>query len=329
MFNAIVLEERDGTVTPALRSVTTDSLSPGDTMVDVTHSTLNYKDGLVLGGLGRIVRTYPHIPGIDFAGTVQQAVGRFAAGQAVVLTGWGVGERHSGGFAQQARVKADWLVPLPQGLSSAQAMAIGTAGLTAALAVLELERSGVVPGDSEVVVTGAAGGVGSIAVSLLARAGYKVAASTGRPDTHHYLRSLGASVLLDRTELATPGKPLLSPRWAGGIDAVGGTTLANVLAAAKPGATVAACGNAGGNDLPSSVLPFILRGVRLSGIDSVYQPYDRRVVAWDRLASDLPKDVLDRVCTTIALADVPAWGARILRGEVRGRVVIDVAGQHA
>jgi acrylyl-CoA reductase (NADPH) len=326
MFRALVLDNADGSVTATFRDVTEDALSPGDVVVDVGHSTLNYKDGLVLAGLGRIVRQYPHIPGIDFAGTVRSSASpRFQPGDAVILTGWGVGERHSGGFAQRARVKADWLVPLPEGLTAREAMAVGTAGFTAALAVIALEEAGVRPDSGEVLVTGAAGGVGSVAVSLLTKAGFTVAASTGRPATADYLRALGAKVIVDRATLSkSDDKPLQSARWAGCIDVVGGSTLANVIASLQPGGAVVACGNAAGNALATSVLPFILRGARLVGIDSVSQPYASRVAAWQRIARDLGKDVLGQVMQRIQLADVPEWGARILKGDVQGRVVVDL-----
>ncbi len=326
MFRALVLDDRNGSIVPSLQEVAEDALSAGDVVVDVAHSTLNYKDGLILAGLGRIVRHYPHIPGIDFAGTVRSSASpQYRPGDPVILTGWGVGERSSGGFAQRARVKAGWLVPLPDGLTLREAMAVGTAGLTAALAVIALEQAGLQPGDGEVLVTGAAGGVGSVAISLLSQAGFTVAASTGRPATSDYLRALGARTIVDRAELAQPdGKPLQAARWAGCIDVAGGTTLANAIASLKPGATAVACGNAAGNALPTSVLPFILRGVRLVGIDSVNQAYEPRVAAWQRIARDLSKDTLARVTQTIGLSDVPEWGARIIKGEVQGRVVIDL-----
>jgi acrylyl-CoA reductase (NADPH) len=325
-FRALVLTEKDGKVSQAFETLGDDQLPPGEVTVNVSHTTINYKDGLVLGGLGRIVRKYPHIPGIDFAGTVETSSSpAYKPGDKVVLTGWGVGENHFGGFSQKARVKADWLVPLPDGLSTKQAMAIGTAGFTAMLCIVELEAHGITPADGEVLVTGAAGGVGGVAVAVLAKLGYTVAASTGRADAHDYLKSLGAKVIVDRTELAAPpAKPLLGARWSGAVDTVGGATLANVIAQLKYAGAVAACGNAGGVDLPTNVLPFILRGVRLLGVDSVSCPKERRVAAWKRLARDLPLEKLDALTSSITLDEVPEAGAKILKGQVRGRVVVEV-----
>lgn len=326
-FNAIVLEEAGGRVQSSLRSLQVSDLPPGDVLVRVSHSTLNYKDGLILNGLGRLVRQYPHIPGIDFAGVVEEsAAPAYKPGDAVVLTGWHVGERHWGGYSQYARVKADWLVPLPKGLSLKQAMALGTAGFTAMLAILELERNGLTPSaPGEVLVTGAAGGVGSVAVAVLAKRGYKVAAATGRKETHDYLRDLGATVLIDRAEFAEPPKkPLNSERWSGCVDATGGLPLAHALAGLRQGGAVAACGNAAGNDLATTILPFILRGVRLIGIESALPPFAYRRQVWDQLVADLSLPKLDGMTQTIGLGDLSAWAATILKGGVRGRVVVDV-----
>jgi acrylyl-CoA reductase (NADPH) len=326
-LGALLLEEHDGKVTASFRTLDESSLPPGDVTVDVTHSTLNYKDGLILNGLGRLVRKYPHVPGIDFAGTVSASQSpAYKPGDQVILTGWRVGELHWGGYAQKARVRSDWLVPMPAGLTPQRAMAIGTAGFTAMLAVLALEAHGLKREDGEVLVTGAAGGVGSVAVAILAKLGYTVAASTGRVDQADYLKSLGASTIVPREELsADKPKPLASERWNHAIDTVGGRVLANLLPALKYGTAVAACGNAGGVDLNTSVLPFILRGVHLIGIDSVMRPFADRKAAWDRLVRDLPMERLDAMTTTATLRDLPDLGARILKGQVRGRVVIDVA----
>ena len=325
-FQALVLREADGRVTPAIETLTEDALPDGDVTVQVEYSTLNYKDGMVLGGVGRLVRAYPHVPGIDFAGTVLSSrAERYKPGDRVVLTGWRVGETHWGGYAQRARVRGDWLVKLPDGLGAKDAMAIGTAGLTAMLAVLALEEHGLRPGAGPVLVTGAAGGVGSMAVALLAGLGHEVAATTGRPQTADYLRSLGASRIVERAALAeTTNRPLEAETWAGAIDSVGGTTLARLLGQMKHSASVAACGLAGGVGLPASVVPFLLRGIKLLGIDSVLQPYDRRVQAWDRLARDLPRKRLAEMTSLCALADLPAKGADILKGQIRGRLVVDV-----
>lgn len=324
MFKALMLRQENEKVTAQVEMLEEAQLPPGDVLVEVEWSTLNYKDGLVLNGLGKLVREYPHIPGIDFAGTVRESSDpRYRPGDKVVLTGWHVGERHWGGYAELARVKADWLVPLPSNLTTRQAMTIGTAGFTAMLAIIELERRGVRPGDGEVLVTGASGGVGSIAVAALADLGYAVAASTGRPEQEDYLKSLGAQKIVDRGELAEPGtRPLESERWAGCIDSVGGTTLARVLAQTRYGGTVAAVGLAGGNKLETTVLPFILRAVTLAGIDSVLCPYERRVEAWRRLATDLRLNKLDAMTQVARLEDLPELGRAILKGQVRGRTII-------
>ena len=328
MFKAILLEEVDGKVSAALRELEETRLPAheGAVTVAVEYSTLNYKDGMILNGLGRLVRTYPHVPGIDFAGVVETSEHPdYKPGDRVVLTGWRVGEMAWGGHAQKARVKGDWLVPLPEGLTTKRAMALGTAGFTAMLAVLALEAHGITPERGEVLVTGAAGGVGSVAVAVLARLGYTVAASTGRAETHDYLRGLGAANIVERAELAEVSKrPLERERWAGCIDSVGGTTLAHVLAESAYGGAIAAVGLAGGNTLETTVLPFLLRGVNLLGIDSVMCPQPRRREAWGRLVRDLPMDKLDAMTSEATLADLPALGQDILKGQVRGRLVIDV-----
>jgi acrylyl-CoA reductase (NADPH) len=327
-FKVILLEERGGKVSGAVTSIEDAALPAGDVTVGIHYSTLNYKDGMILGGVGRLVRQYPHVPGIDFAGTVEASASpKFKPGDKVILTGWRVGEAHWGGYAQKARVKADWLVPLPKGLTTLQAMGIGTAGFTSMLAVMALEEHGVAPASGEVLVTGAAGGVGSIAVALLAKLGYTVAASTGRAELEGYLKDLGAATIVPRAELAgQPEKPLLAERWAGAVDAVGGTTLANLLAQLKYHGSVAACGLAGGADVPTNVIPFLLRGINLLGIDSVMCAYERRVAAWQRLARDLPLEKLNAAIHKIGLGEVLALGPQILKGKVRGRVVVDVNG---
>jgi acrylyl-CoA reductase (NADPH) len=324
-FEGLLLEEAQGKVAARIADLEESALPPGEVTVAVRYSTLNYKDGMVLKGIGRLVRTYPHVPGIDFAGTVEQSTSSaYKPGDPVILTGWRVGEMRWGGYAQKARVDAGMLVPLPQGMSLRQAMAIGTAGFTAMLCVIALEDHGVKPG-GDVLVTGAAGGVGSVAISVLSRLGYKVTASTGRPETHDYLRTLGASAFLDRAELAKPvERPLNAERWAGAIDTVGSTTLANVLTQLRYGASVAACGLAGGNDLPASVIPFLLRGVNLLGVDSVMCPVERRRTAWARLARDLPGDALDTMAQTVGLGDLRKLADLILKGQIRGRVIVDL-----
>lgn len=327
MFTALVVEKDDaGATHAAVRSLDDDRLPAGDVTVAVEYSTLNYKDGLCLTSGGGLVRTYPHVPGIDFAGTVETSDDpRYAPGDRVILTGWRVGEVHWGGYATRARVKADWLVPLPQGLTTRQAMAIGTAGFTAMLAVTALEDHGLAPGTAEVLVTGAAGGVGSVAVAILAHLGYQVAAVTGRPETQAYLQSLGATRVVPRAELAeTVKRPLEAETWAGCIDAVGGAMLARVLGQMQYGGSVASVGLAGGAALPATVIPFLLRGVNLLGIDSVMRPYADRVRAWSRLSRDLPLDQLERMIRPATLADLPALGQAILKGQVQGRVVVDV-----
>jgi acrylyl-CoA reductase (NADPH) len=323
---ALVLREAGGKVEPRIERIDESTLPAGEVTVAVEYSTLNYKDGLILNGLGRLVRSYPHIPGVDFAGTVEQSASpAYKPGDTVVLTGWRVGELTWGGYAEKARVKAAHLVALPAGLTTRRAMAIGTAGFTAMLAVIALEQHGLAPEKGEVLVTGAAGGVGSVAIAVLAGLGYRVIASTGRPEQHDYLRGLGAAGFLDRAELAKPpSRPLETERWAGAIDAVGSTTLANLLAQLKYGASAAACGLAGGNDLPASVVPFLLRGVNLLGIDSVMCPIERRREAWSRLTRDLPMEKLDALTETVPLEALPELGQKILKGGVRGRIVVDL-----
>ena len=326
-FRALVVTKDDAGATHAgVQVIGLADLPAGDVTVAVDYSTVNYKDGLCLGTGGGMVRTYPHVPGIDFAGTVEtSADSRYRPGDKVVLTGWRVGETHWGGYAQKARVKADWLVPLPAGLTTKQAMAIGTAGLTAMLAILALEDHGLKPGTGPVLVTGAAGGVGSVAVALLAAAGYEVAAVTGRPETEAYLRDLGATQIVARDAInETVKRPLESETWAGCIDAVGGPMMARVLGQLKYGGSIASVGLAGGANLPASVVPFLLRGANILGIDSVLQPYARRVAAWDRIARDMPKAKLEAMISLHGLADLPQLGRDILAGQIKGRAVIDV-----
>jgi acrylyl-CoA reductase (NADPH) len=329
MFRALVMEkDGDGPATPAIRSLDDTALPEGEVTVAVEYSTLNYKDGLCLSATGGgLVRKYPHVPGIDFAGTVIDSTDtRYAPGDAVVLTGWRVGETHWGGYAQKARVKADWLVPLAKGLTTRRAMAIGTAGFTSMLAIQALEDHGMTPDKGEVLVTGAAGGVGSVAVALLAALGYSVATVTGRPESEPYLRDLGATRIVPRAEIAeTVKRPLESETWAGCVDAVGGAMLARVLGQLQSSASVAAVGLAGGANVPASVIPFLLRGVNLLGIDSVLKPYAARIHAWDRIAALMPMDKLDAMIRPATLEDLPDLGAAILKGAVQGRVVVDLS----
>ena len=325
-YKALVLSESDGKVGNEIQELTSSDLPDGDVLVRVEYSDVNYKDGMVVNGIGGLVRNYPHVPGIDFAGVVEESShSRYAAGDKVVLTGWRVGEVHWGGYSQKARVNGDWLVPLPEGLSTKQAMAVGTAGLTSMLCVMALEDHGLTTSDGPVLVTGAAGGVGSVAVSILARLGYEVGASTGREAQHEYLKSLGATTIVARSDLSEPNKrPLESETWAGAIDTVGSTTLARVLAQVKYGGSVAACGLAGGPKLEVTVLPFLLRGVNLLGIDSVMQPFENRVRVWDRIASDLPHDKLEEMTEVIGLSGVAEAASSILSGQVRGRLVVEL-----
>jgi acrylyl-CoA reductase (NADPH) len=324
-FKAIRIDKADKGTTAALTQFDEAELMDGDVTVRVEWSTLNYKDGLALTGKAPVVRRFPMIAGIDFAGTVEQSSHpAWKAGDKVVCTGWGMGETHLGAYAEKARVKGDWLVALPQGLSARDAMAIGTAGFTAMLSVLALEKHGLSPKSGPVVVTGAAGGVGSVATAVLSKLGYHVIASTGRASEADYLKSIGAAEVIDRNELSAAGKPLAKERWAGGVDSVGSTTLANLLSMTKYGGAIAACGLAAGMDLPSSVAPFILRGVCLLGIDSVMCPLPPRKAAWQRLASDLDRTKLSEITQEIPLDEVPEWGAKILAGQVRGRIVVKI-----
>ena len=325
-FKAIVVEKGEGGQKAGLADFDEANLMDGDVTVRVEWSTVNYKDGLALTGKAPVIRRFPMIPGIDFAGTVESSSHpQWKPGDRVILNGWGAGETHLGGYAEKARVKGDWLVGLPARNSTRGAMAIGTAGYTAMLAVMALERQGVAPRHGPVIVTGAAGGVGSVAVTLLAKLGFAVVASTGRPAEADYLKSLGAREIIERKELAGASKPLGPERWAGGIDTVGSTTLANVLSMTRYGGAIAACGLAGGMDLPATVAPFILRGVSLIGIDSVMCPLERRREAWKRLASDIDAGKLAMMTSEIDLAGVMDAGRRIVEGAVRGRIVVKIA----
>jgi len=324
-FRAIVVDKAESGQSVRLTEFDEKELMDGDVTVGVEYSTVNYKDGLALTGKAPVVRRFPMIPGIDFAGTVESSSHPgWKPGDKVILNGWGLGETHLGGYARKARVKGDWLVRLPQSMSAREAMAIGTAGYTAMLAVMALERAAIAPARGAVVVTGAAGGVGSVAIALLAKLGYTVIASTGRPAEAAYLKGLGATEVIERKELSGPARPLAKERWAGGIDTVGSTTLANVLSMTRYGGAVAACGLAGGMDLPTSVAPFILRGVSLLGIDSVMCPLGVRQEAWRRLETDLDRAKIAAMTTEIGLGEVVDAGARIVAGEVRGRIVVKV-----
>ncbi|MCG7492654.1 acryloyl-CoA reductase [Thalassobius sp. Cn5-15] len=328
MFNALVVtQNEDGENVAQVQQLELSDLPAGNVTVAVEYSTVNYKDGLCMGPRGGgLVRSYPHVPGIDFAGTVEESHDpRYAPGDKVVLTGWRVGEVHWGGYGQKARVNADWLVPLPDGLSTRQAMAVGTAGFTAMLSVMALEDHGMTPGGRPVLVTGAAGGVGSVATAILAHKGYGVAAVTGRDESQEYLKSLGATQIVARAELNEVIKrPLEGETWAGCVDAVGGEMLARILGQLEYGASVAAVGLAGGTAMPASVIPFLLRGVNLLGIDSVMQPFENRQRAWQRVVTDLPMDKLEAMVRPATLSDLPQLGADILAGQVQGRVVVDV-----
>ncbi len=326
-FKALVVEKiGQAKVSVSVQELTEDQLPSGEVTVAIEYTTVNYKDGLCLQPNNELVREYPHVPGIDFAGTVETSEdSRYKAGDKVVLTGWRVGETHWGGYAQKARVKADWLVPLPCGLSSRQAMAIGTAGFSGILAIGALENHGLKPDQGAVLVTGAAGGVGSIATAILDNLGYEVVAVTGRPETADYLMSLGAHRIIARQEIDTVSKkPLEAERWAGCVDAVGGEMLARIIGQLKYGASVAAVGLAGGAALPTTMIPFLLRGVNLLGIDSVFQPMAQRLKAWQRIATDLPLEKLDAMIRSASLAEVPTLGAEILKGRIKGRIVVDV-----
>ncbi len=327
MFKALVVEkDEDGKTQAGVQELDEARLGDGEVTVDVHYSTLNYKDGLCIGPGGGLVRTYPHVPGIDFAGIVSQSEDpRYSVGDHVILTGWRVGEVHWGGYAEKARVKADWLVPLPEGLDLRQAMAVGTAGFTAMLAVLALEEHGLKEIGGPVLVTGAAGGVGSVATAILSNVGYDVAAVTGRPETADYLKGLGATQIVPREELAeTVKRPLETETWGGCVDAVGGAMLARVLGQMKYGGSVSAVGLAGGAGLPATVIPFLLRGVNLLGIDSVMAPFEKRQKAWQRIAWDLPMEALEQMIVPATLSDLPKLGSDILKGQVKGRVVVDV-----
>ncbi|TCS62603.1 MDR family oxidoreductase [Varunaivibrio sulfuroxidans] len=326
-FKAIVLEQADGGVAASIQTLDDDALPDGDVTIGVSHSSLNYKDGMVMNGLGRLVRDYPHVPGVDLVGAVEHSDSPdFAPGDAVILTGWRVGEIHWGGYATRARVRSEWLVKKPDGLSPVRAMAIGTAGVTAMMAIMALEEHGLTPeSEGEVLVTGAAGGVGSVAVAVLAALGYKVAAGTGRASSHDYLKDLGAHTIVSRGELETPAKgPLGSERWAGAIDNVGGVILGNLLAGLRSRASCAAVGLAASPKLETTVLPFLLRGINLLGIDSVTCPTPRRIEAWRRLTETLPMDKLDEMTTVVGLGQVIELGKAILKGQVKGRTVVDV-----
>ncbi len=327
-FKALIVDKAtDGSITRYIGELEDGRLPEGDVTVTVEYSTLNYKDGLCLTGKGGLVRNYPHVPGIDFAGTVESSDDpRYAPGDKVVLTGWRVGEAHWGGYATKARVRGDWLVPLPDGLTTRQAMAVGTAGFTAMLAIMALEKQGLSPVNGEVLVTGAAGGVGSVAVAILANLGYQIAAVTGRPETADYLKKLGASVIVPREELAEPStKPLESERWSGAIDSAGGEMLGRILKQMKYGASVASIGLAAGAAVPGfTVVPFLLRGVNLLGIDSVMQPYESRVEVWRRIANDLPMEMLEATTFNATLADLPELATAILKGGVKGRAVVSI-----
>ena len=324
-FKAILISKQDDAQSVELTEMGEDELMDGDVTVRVAHSTVNYKDGLALTGRLPVVRRFPMIPGIDLAGTVEKSAHPdYRPGDKVILNGWGAGEVHYGGLAGLARVPGDWLVPLPRNFSTAQAMAIGTAGYTAMLCVLALERDGVAPDKGAVIVTGAAGGVGSVAIAVLGQLGYHVVASTGRAEESDYLKALGAAEIVGREELSGPARPLGKERWAGAVDAVGGNTLANVISMTRFGGVVTACGNAGGMELATNVAPFILRGVSLIGINSVTAPKQRRVAAWQRLAEDLDPGKLEAMTATVSLAEVPKVGADIVAGKVRGRVVVEI-----
>ncbi|WP_213133006.1 acrylyl-CoA reductase (NADPH) [Citrobacter sp. FP75] len=324
-MQALILEQQDGKTLASVQPLDESQLPEGDVTVDVHWSSLNYKDALAITGKGKIIRNFPMIPGIDFAGTVRHSEDpRFHAGQEVLLTGWGVGENHWGGLSERARVKGDWLVALPKGLNSRNAMIIGTAGFTAILCVMALEDAGIRPEDGEIVVTGASGGVGSTAVALLHKLGYQVVAVSGRESTHDYLRSLGANRILGRDEFAET-RPLEKQLWAGAIDTVGDKVLAKVLAQMNYGGCVAACGLAGGFALPTTVMPFILRNVRLQGVDSVMTPPARRAQAWQRLVHDLPESFYSQAATEITLADAPKFADAIINNQVQGRTLVKIA----
>ena len=324
MFKALLVEKDAQSYRAAIQSLDEAQLPAGDVTVRVEYSTLNYKDALAITGKGPVVRQFPMVPGIDFAGSVESSSNSsYKSGDKVLLNGWGVGENHWGGLGQIARVKGDWLIPLPSAFSARQAMAIGTAGYTAMLCVIALQRHGITPGGGEILVTGAAGGVGSVAVAVLSKLGFRVAAVTGRPAEAEFLRQLGAAEILERAQFAAPGKPLAKERWAGAIDVVGSHTLANVCASLRYGGVVAACGLAGGMDFPATVAPFILRGITLSGVDSVMRPRNDRLEAWRRLTEDLDIKKLDLLTEEIGLSQATERAALLLQGQIRGRVVVN------
>jgi len=325
MFNALLLDKQDDRTVAAIQSIDDSRLSEGDVLVRIEYSTVNYKDALAITGKGPVVRKFPMVPGIDFAGVVEESGhADYKPGDRVVLNGWGAGETHWGGLAQLARVPGGHLIPLPDGLTTRQAMAVGTAGYTAMLCVQALERHGALATDGDVLVTGANGGVGSFAIAILAKRGHRVVASTGRMSEEARLRELGAADVIDRATLSAPGKPLAKERWAAAVDCVGSHTLANVCASLRYGGAVAACGLAQGMDLPASVAPFILRGVTLLGVDSVYAPREKRLAAWRGIASEVPVDTIDAVAEDVALGDVVEIAGRLLGGEIKGRVIVDV-----
>ncbi len=325
MFKALVLNEVEGKTVSAIENLELDALPQEEVLVEVDYSSLNYKDGLAVTGAGKIIRNFPMVPGIDLVGTVKESASeQFKAGDKVIMTGWGVGENYWGGYSQLARMKAEWLVPLPEGMDPRWSMEIGTAGLTAMLCVMALEEGGVKPESGPIVVTGAAGGVGSVAVSILAGLGYEVHAVTGRAETEAYLRELGASEIVSRESMAEKSRPLERQRWAGAVDTVGDAILARVLAEMNYSGVVAACGLAAGYKLPTTVMPFILRNVRLQGVDSVMCPVDRRQQAWQRLQTELPAKALGEISELIALEEVPDYADKIINGQVRGRVVVDL-----
>lgn len=325
MFKALVLNQEDGKTISAVQDLQLSDLPEGEVLIKVDYSSLNYKDGLAITGKGKIIRDFPMVPGIDYVGTVEKSSDqRYQAGDKVVLTGWGVGENHWGGYSEYAKAKADWLVPLPEQMDPVRTMQIGTAGLTAMLCVMALQEGGVTPDSGPVIVSGAAGGVGSVAVSILAGLGYEVTAITGRPETEDYLRALGATNIVTREEMAAPARPLERQRWAGAVDTVGDTILARIIAETNYGGVVTACGLAASFKLPSTVMPFILRNVRLQGVDSVSCPFERRQEAWQRLQKQLPESALGEIAQVISLADLPEYAEKITEGQVKGRVVVDL-----
>lgn len=325
MFKALVLNQEDGKTISAVQDLQLGDLPEGEVLIKVDYSSLNYKDGLAITGKGKIIRDFPMVPGIDYVGTVEESADqRYQAGDKVVLTGWGVGENHWGGYSEYAKAKADWLVPLPDQMDPVRTMQIGTAGLTAMLCVMALQEGGVTPESGPIIVSGAAGGVGSVAVSILAGLGYEVTAITGRPETEGYLRSLGATNVVSREEMAEQARPLERQRWAGAVDTVGDTILARIIAETNYGGVVTACGLAASFKLPSTVMPFILRNVRLQGVDSVSCPFEKRQEAWQRLQKQLPESALGEIAQVISLADLPEYAEKITEGQVKGRVVVDL-----